>query len=276
MGAGRWHRAAVNAQTGHGPAVPPAHRLVVNAVAPFGQIVMQAKAAQPFAMHAHGQAGGLSTPLLLEQQAVRRIARMTGSHGPIIGERARTRLRYIKGISVRLAPHQEMPATGSYSEAARRARAANSTSDEETTMSNLRLLDPVFSDSFDNVMRRFLAPMAFDMEPAPLLKMRVDVTENDQAYEVKADIPGVKKDDINVRIDGNVVQIDAEARSEKETKGNGDKVIRSERYQGTVSRTFSLACDIDEGKVDARYADGVLTLKLPKKAATSARKIAIQ
>ena len=132
-------------------------------------------------------------------------------------------------------------------------------------MSNLCLLDPVFSDSFDNVMRRFLAPMAFDMEPAPLLKMRVDVTENDQAYEVKADIPGVKKDDINVRIDGNVVQIDAEARSEKETKGNGDKVIRSERYQGTVSRTFSLACDIDEGKVDARYADGVLTLKLPKK-----------
>ncbi|NCT97866.1 MAG: Hsp20/alpha crystallin family protein [Comamonadaceae bacterium] len=143
-------------------------------------------------------------------------------------------------------------------------------------MSNLRLLDPMFSDSFDNAMRRFFSPATFDMEPAPLLKMRVDVTENDKAYEVKADIPGVKKDDINVRIDGNVVQIDAEARSEKETKGNGDKVLRSERYQGTISRTFSLANDVDEAKVDARYADGVLTLTLPKKATAGARKIAIQ
>lgn len=143
-------------------------------------------------------------------------------------------------------------------------------------MSNLRLLDPVFSDSFDNALRRFFAPAAFDLEPAPLLKMRVDVTENEQAYDVKADIPGVKKEDINVRIDGNVVQIDAETRSEKETRGNGDKVIRSERHQGTISRTFSLASDIDEAKVEARYADGVLNLKLPKKAAASARKIAIQ
>lgn len=143
-------------------------------------------------------------------------------------------------------------------------------------MSKLRLLDPMFSDSFENTMRRFFSPATFDMEPAPLLKMRVDVTENDKAYEVKADIPGVKKDDINVRIDGNVVQIDAEARSEKETKGNGDKVLRSERYQGTISRTFSLASDVDEAKVDARYADGVLTLTLPKKASEGARKIAIQ
>ena len=143
-------------------------------------------------------------------------------------------------------------------------------------MSNLRVLDPALTDSFESAMRRFFSPATFDMEPAPLLKMRVDVTENDKAYEVKADIPGVKKDDINVRIDGNVVQIDAEARSEKETKGNGDKVLRSERYQGTISRTFSLASDVDEAKVDARYADGVLTLTLPKKATEGARKIAIQ
>lgn len=143
-------------------------------------------------------------------------------------------------------------------------------------MSNLRLLDPTFSDAFDNAFRRLFAPMAFDAEPAPLLKMRVDVTENDQAYELKADIPGVRKDDINVRIDGNVVQIDAEAHSEKETRGNGDKVLRSERYQGSVSRSFSLACDIDQARVDARYADGVLSLTLPKKTTTGARKITIQ
>jgi HSP20 family protein len=142
-------------------------------------------------------------------------------------------------------------------------------------MSNLRLLDPTFGDNFENAMRRFFSPTAFEGE-APQLKMRIDVTENDQGYTVKADIPGVKKEDINVRIDGNVVQIDAEARSEKETKGNGDKVLRSERYYGTISRTFSLAQDIDDSKVQAKYADGVLKLELPKKAPADARRIAIQ
>lgn len=142
-------------------------------------------------------------------------------------------------------------------------------------MSNLRLLDPAFGDNFETALRRFFSPTAFEGE-APQLKMRIDVTENDQAYKVKADIPGVKKEDINVRIDGNVVQIDAQTRSEKETRGEGDKVLRSERYYGTISRTFSLAQDIDESKVQAKYADGVLNLDLPKKAPADARKIAIQ
>jgi HSP20 family protein len=143
-------------------------------------------------------------------------------------------------------------------------------------MSNLRVFDPFFSDDFDSALRRFFAPAKFEAGGEPL-KMRVDVSESDGAYAVKADIPGVKKEDINVRIDGNVVQIDAEARREKEEKGNGEKVLRSERYFGMVSRTFSLADDIDEAKVEAKYADGVLTLKLPKKAAVeTSRKIAIQ
>ena len=106
--------------------------------------------------------------------------------------------------------------------------------------------------------------------------MRVDVTEQDNAYEVKADIPGVKKEDINVRIDGNVVQIDAEVKRESESKDKGGKVLRSERYYGTVSRTFSLADDVDEGKADATYADGVLTLQLPKKATAAARKVTVK
>jgi HSP20 family protein len=86
----------------------------------------------------------------------------------------------------------------------------------------------------------------------------------------------VKKEDINVRIDGNVVQIDAEVKREKETKGEGGKVLRSERYYGTVSRTFSLADDVDESKADAKYVDGVLTLQLPKKTTTAARKLTVQ
>ncbi len=142
-------------------------------------------------------------------------------------------------------------------------------------MSNLRLLDPAFSNNFESALRRFFAPTAFDTE-LPELKMRIDVTEKDNAYEVKADIPGVKKEDINVRIDGNVVQIDAEMKREKESKGNGDRTLCSERYYGNVSRTFSLADDVDESKAQAKYADGVLTLSLPKKAAEASKKLTVE
>ena len=142
-------------------------------------------------------------------------------------------------------------------------------------MGSLRVLDPAFSDNFESALRRFFAPVAFDTE-TPALTMRIDVSEKDSGYEVKADIPGVKKEDINVRIDGNVVQIDAEVKHEKETKGNGGKVLRSERYYGNVSRTFSLAEDVDDSKAEAKYADGVLTLQLPKKATPATKKVTVQ
>lgn len=142
-------------------------------------------------------------------------------------------------------------------------------------MSSLRVLDPGFSDPFETAMRRFFGPMALETD-TPALKMRIDVSEKDDGYLVKADIPGVKKEDINVRIDGNVVQIDAEVKREKETKGDGEKVLRCERYWGNVSRTFSLAQDVDDEKAQAKYADGVLTLELPKKTAAASRKVAIQ
>ena len=142
-------------------------------------------------------------------------------------------------------------------------------------MSNLRLLDSEISDTFNTALRRFFNPMALETD-TPALKMRVDVSEKDNAYEVKADIPGVKKEDINVRIDGNVVQIDAEVNREKESKDKSGKVLRSERYWGNISRTFSLAQDVDDTKVVAKYTDGVLTLELPKKASPESKKIAVQ
>lgn len=142
-------------------------------------------------------------------------------------------------------------------------------------MSNLRLLDPTFGDNFENAFRRFFAPTPFDGE-AQQLKMRIDVTENDKGYLVKADIPGVKKEDIQVRVEGNLVQIEAQTKSEKEERGDGDKVLRSERHYGTISRAFTLGQDIDEGKVQAKYADGVLSLELPKKAPAETRRITVQ
>ena len=142
-------------------------------------------------------------------------------------------------------------------------------------MSNLRLLDPNFGDNFESALRRFFPATLLETDQ-PQLKMRIDVTENDKAYTVKADIPGVRKEDINVRVEGNLVQIDAQAKSQKETKAEGDKVLRSERYFGSVSRSFSLAHDVDSSRVEARYADGVLTLQLPKATAADSRRISIQ
>jgi HSP20 family protein len=140
---------------------------------------------------------------------------------------------------------------------------------------HLRVLEPGFNDTFESALRRFFAPVQFELNPQAL-QMRLDISEKNNAYVVKADLPGVKKEDINVRIDGNIVQVDAEVKQEKETKGSDDKVLRSERYYGNVSRTFSLAQDVDDTKTQARYADGVLTLELPKKTTASSKKVTVQ
>jgi HSP20 family protein len=147
-------------------------------------------------------------------------------------------------------------------------------------MSNLslfepRLFKPTLSDPFDSMFNRFMAPLRADWESSAL-DMRLDITEADGKYEVRADIPGFKKDDINVRIDGNIVQIDAAAQNKSESKDEGGKALRSERWEGAVSRTFSLTQDVDESKASAKYEDGVLTLELPKKTSTISKRLRIQ
>ncbi len=142
-------------------------------------------------------------------------------------------------------------------------------------MASLRLFEPTpLVDPFDTMLRRFVAPMRSD-RTLDDLDIRVDVVEKNGTYQVRADLPGVKKEDINVRIDGNLVQIDAETKGEKEFKGDGGKVLRSERYYGSVSRSFTLAQDVDEAKAVAKYENGVLSLELPKKATTEAKKLEI-
>ncbi len=142
-------------------------------------------------------------------------------------------------------------------------------------MANLTRYDPFDVDRvFDDFFKGFLVrPMRMEGMPrAPEIKM--DVHESDKSYTVKAEIPGVKKEDIQVSIDGNTVSISAEVKKESEQK-EGEKVIRSERYYGQVARSFSLASDIDEGGAQAKYTDGVLELTLPKKAAASAKRLTI-
>lgn len=138
-------------------------------------------------------------------------------------------------------------------------------------MANLMRYDP-FGDVDELFKGLMLRPVRFEQQ-MPQIKM--DVKENDGAYVVHAEIPGVNKEDIQVDVDGNVVSITAEVKQEKEVK-EGERVLRSERYYGTVSRSFSLGQDVDEGAATAKYADGVLELTLPKKSGSVQRKIVVQ
>jgi HSP20 family protein len=142
----------------------------------------------------------------------------------------------------------------------------------ESKMANITRYDP-FGDLDDFFKGFFVRPVAFEGEKP--MQIKLDVKENDNAYTVHADIPGVKKEDIHVTVEGNMVSISAEKKTEKEEK-EGDKVLRSERFVGKVSRSFSLGSDVDESKAQARYNDGVLELTLPKKAGSGSKKVAIQ
>jgi HSP20 family protein len=140
-------------------------------------------------------------------------------------------------------------------------------------MANITRYDP-FSDIDDLFKGFFVRPMRFDLDVPSEIKVKLDVTKADDTYTVKAEMPGVKKDDIQVSIDGNQVTISGEVKKESEEK-KGEEVIRSERYYGKVLRSFSLPQEVDEAKAAAKYSDGVLKLTLPLKAKATTRKIAV-
>ena len=142
-------------------------------------------------------------------------------------------------------------------------------------MVNITRYDP-FGDVFDDLMKGFLVrPVAAAEAGETVRRIKIDVVEKDGEYKVLAEIPGVKKDDIQVDIEGDVVSISAEARAEKDVK-EGERVIHSERYFGKVSRSFRLGQEVDQAKASAKYSDGVLELVLPKKTAASAKRVTIQ
>lgn len=117
-----------------------------------------------------------------------------------------------------------------------------------------------------------LAPSWGSIEAEPRIKM--DVTETDKAYSVKANIPGVSKEDIKVTVEGNQVSITVEVKKETEEKKEGN-VIRSERYLGRQFRSFTLGQDIDDANAEAKYQNGVLELTLPKKASAKTKSLTI-
>ena len=141
-------------------------------------------------------------------------------------------------------------------------------------MLNIRRFNPL-EDTLENWFRGvpvwLPTPERRAPEPTPF---RMDVSENDKEYQVLAELPGVKKEEISITINGNEVAVSAEVKHEKVVK-NGETVLCAERYYGKIQRAFSLGQEVDEATARAKYSDGVLELTLPKKAVAAAKRLMV-
>lgn len=143
-------------------------------------------------------------------------------------------------------------------------------------MSSLIPRGSLFDDFFRDVSSPgfFIKPLHGEALPDPAT-IKIDVKENDGAYTVSAEIPGVKKEDIQVAVEGGLVTVSAEVKQEDVQKKD-DKLLRSERYYGSVSRSISLPQDVESAQAKAKYDNGVLTLTLPKKQGGGGQRLRIE
>jgi HSP20 family protein len=145
---------------------------------------------------------------------------------------------------------------------------------QEITMFNITRFNPL-EEAFENVFRGVPVWLpSREMRALAPTQVRMDVSENDKEYVVHAEMPGVKKEEISVTIDGNEVTVSAEVKQEKDIK-DGETVLRAERYYGKIQRVFTLENEVDEAAAQAKYLDGVLELKLPKKTVAAAKRLAV-
>lgn len=148
---------------------------------------------------------------------------------------------------------------------------------------SLRRYDPLreiarfdpFRD-FDDLFRDLTPSVLRGFEQAP--RMRVDIGETDTEYTIKAEIPGVQKEDIKVAINGNQVSLTAEIRDEHDTSAGTASPgrLHTERYYGQLHRSFSLPQEVDDDQAQARYENGLLYLTLPKRVGAGGKQLAIQ
>jgi HSP20 family protein len=131
-------------------------------------------------------------------------------------------------------------------------------------------------DPLDDLLRGFFVrPVDFGSgNTAEAPQLRVDVTEGPEGYQLHAELPGIPKGDIHIHIDGPVVSITAERKPADELR-EGERLLRSERYFGKMSRSFQLGQDVDEARASAKFSDGVLVLTLPRKVAPQAKRLVI-
>lgn len=132
------------------------------------------------------------------------------------------------------------------------------------------LVDDVFNDFFQRA-----AVPARGGDGVAVARARMDVVDKGDQYEVRVDLPGVGKDDINVSVEGARVSLHAETRKQSETR-DGERVLMSERSVTSYARTFELPAEVSEEGAVARFENGVLTLALPKRQAAAAKRLAIQ
>lgn len=140
-------------------------------------------------------------------------------------------------------------------------------------MQNVISYDPRAETGLEELFRGFFKPVRMEGAPTPVM-IKMDVTETDNGYLIHSEMPGVKKEDIDVAIEGNQVTITAEVKPEWE-KNEGARVLRNERYFGNIYRSFTLPAELDQSASVATYDNGVLELKLVKKAAAPGKRLAI-
>ncbi len=137
-------------------------------------------------------------------------------------------------------------------------------------------MEDQFGRMFENMFQDFFAPLTQGRWAGEDVGLpRLDVTETEQTFEVKAEMPGVKKEDVNVSIDGQRVTIEGECQQANEQR-QGEQVVYSERSTRKYQRSFTLPTEVDDTSAQARLEDGVLMLSLPKKQGGTARKLTIQ
>lgn len=121
---------------------------------------------------------------------------------------------------------------------------------------------PVGEDLFSQVVDDFFRGDFFAPLNSTENSFRVDLKESDKDYVIHADLPGVKKEDIEIRLAGDYLTISAARNAETETKE--ENYLRRERHYGEFSRSFYIR-DVREDSIDAEFKDGVLTVALPKR-----------
>lgn len=141
-------------------------------------------------------------------------------------------------------------------------------------MSSLISRSSLFDDFFKDVASGFfIKPLPGDVLPSPG-HIRMDVRETPQAYCLEAEMPGVDKQALHVRIDGSVVTVEAEVR--QSSSQSHESCLRSERYFGKVSRSVTLPSPINSQESKAHFEHGLLTLTLPKSSPSTVRELSIQ
>lgn len=141
-------------------------------------------------------------------------------------------------------------------------------------MATLIPYDPLVDTGIDELFRGFFQPVRREGRAAPV-SIKMDIAEDDKSFTISAEIPGVRKDEIQVTIDGNQVTLGAEVKREHDVQ-DGQRVLRSERFYGSAYRTLTLPTEVDETQSAAKYENGVLELKLVKRAQQAGKRLNVQ